>query len=80
MATSDICRSQIFEEGINEPASESVASWALNRTYLVAPINGVLKYNRLGSQERNNPEVPFEKATLFLNDVSLTVTEVIDLS
>ncbi|XP_010679516.3 uncharacterized protein LOC104894866 isoform X2 [Beta vulgaris subsp. vulgaris] len=66
---------EIFEEGINEPASESVASWALNRTYLVAPINGVLKYNRLGSQERNNPEVPFEKATLFLNDVSLTVTE-----
>ncbi|XP_057544625.1 uncharacterized protein LOC130823840 isoform X3 [Amaranthus tricolor] len=65
---------EIFEDGINELASK-VASWALNRTYLVAPINGVLRYHRLGSQERNNPEVPFEKASLFLNDVSLTITE-----
>ncbi|XP_021714350.1 uncharacterized protein LOC110682332 isoform X2 [Chenopodium quinoa] len=68
---------EIFEEGINEPAPQPDfgSSWALNRTYLVAPINGVLRYHRLGSQERNNPEIPFEKASLFLNDVSLTVTE-----
>lgn len=68
---------EIFEEGINELAADcgSVSKWAVNRTFLVSPINGVLKYNRLGSQERNNPEIPFEKASLVLNDVSLTITE-----
>ncbi|KAK9670363.1 hypothetical protein RND81_13G196500 [Saponaria officinalis] len=68
---------EIFEEGVNEPAvgHENVKSWALNRTYLLSPINGVLRYHRLGSQERNNAEIPFEKASLFLNDVSLSVTE-----
>lgn len=52
------------------------SSWAVNRKYLVSPINGVLNYHRLGNQERNNPEVPFEKASLVLSDVSLTITEV----
>ncbi|KAL2906378.1 putative vacuolar protein sorting-associated protein 13A [Bienertia sinuspersici] len=68
---------EIFEEGINEPMPKpkTVTSWASNRTYLVAPINGVLRYHRLGSRERNNPEIPFEKASLSLSDVSLTVTE-----
>lgn len=69
---------QIFEDGINEPAVDSgmVSSWALNRKYLVSPINGVLQYHRLGNQERNDPEIPFEKASLVLRDVSLTITEV----
>lgn len=69
---------QIFEDGIKEPAADHgmVSKWALNRNYLVSPINGVLKYHRLGKQERNDLEVPFEKATLVLTDVSLTVTEV----
>ncbi|XP_074301933.1 uncharacterized protein LOC141633346 isoform X1 [Silene latifolia] len=68
---------EIFEEGVNEPVvgHESVKTWALNRSYLVSPINGVLRYHRLGSQERNNADIPFEKASLFLNDVSFTVTE-----
>ncbi|GMH18990.1 hypothetical protein Nepgr_020831 [Nepenthes gracilis] len=68
---------EIFEEGINESASdvEMGSVWALNRTYLASPINGVLKYHRLGSQERNDPDVPFEKATVVLDDVSLTITE-----
>lgn len=68
---------EIFEDGINEPTSEAgmVSKWAVNRNYLLSPINGVLKYHRLGNQERNDPEVPFEKASLVLSDVSLTVTE-----
>ncbi|KAL8152479.1 LOW QUALITY PROTEIN: hypothetical protein V2J09_010239 [Rumex salicifolius] len=68
---------EIFEEGINEPATDLKAEsgWALNRTYLVSPINGVLKYLRLGCQERTNPEIPFEKASIVLDDVGLTVTE-----
>lgn len=68
---------EIFEVGINEPATnnEVVSTWASNRNYLVSPINGVLKYHRLGKQERNDPEIPFEMASLVLSDVSLTITE-----
>lgn len=69
---------QIFEDGINEPSvgSRMVSKWAVNRNYVLSPINGVLKYHRLGKQERNDPEIPFEKASLVLSDVSLTITEV----
>lgn len=72
---------QIFEDGISEPASDNqlVPTRAQNRNYLVSPINGVLKYHRLGNQERNDPEIPFEKASLVLTDVSLTITEVLNL-
>lgn len=72
---------QIFEAGINEPVAESgmVSKWDANHKYLVSPIYGVLKYHRLGNQERNDPEVPFEKASLVLSDVSLTITEVSNL-
>ncbi|KAK8704101.1 hypothetical protein V6N13_047734 [Hibiscus sabdariffa] len=68
---------EVFEDGINEPAAESevVSMWALNRNYLVSPINGVLKYHRLGNKERNDPDIPFEKASLVLSDVSLTIIE-----
>ncbi|GAB2300237.1 hypothetical protein Dimus_034275 [Dionaea muscipula] len=68
---------EIFEEGINEPATQDKRGsiWSLDRSYLVSPINGALKYHRLGSQERNNPDVPFEKAVVVLNDVCLTITE-----
>ncbi|XP_059444630.1 uncharacterized protein LOC132176414 [Corylus avellana] len=68
---------EIFEDGINKPAADHgmVSKWAMNRNYLVSPIDGVLKYHRLGNQERNDPEVPFEKASLDLSDVSLTITE-----
>ncbi|CAL1397515.1 unnamed protein product [Linum trigynum] len=68
---------EIFEDGINKPAASKgpVSKWATGRNYLVSPINGVLKYHRLGKQERINPEVPFEKASLVLTDVSLTMTE-----
>ncbi|ONI27903.1 hypothetical protein PRUPE_1G110200 [Prunus persica] len=68
---------QIFEDGINEPADDRgmVSKWAVNRKYLVSPINGALKYHRVGNQEKNDPEVPFEKASLVLSDVSLTITE-----
>ncbi|XP_062178337.1 uncharacterized protein LOC133883124 isoform X2 [Alnus glutinosa] len=68
---------EIFEDGIKKPAADHgmLSKWAMNRNYLVSPINGVLKYHRLGNQERNDPEVPFEKASLVLSDVSLTITE-----
>ncbi|XP_050374958.1 uncharacterized protein LOC126792594 [Argentina anserina] len=68
---------EIFEDGIREPADDHVmvSKWAMNRKYLVSPINGVLKYHRVGNQERNDPDVPFENASLVLSDVSLTITE-----
>ncbi|KAA8527969.1 hypothetical protein F0562_035162 [Nyssa sinensis] len=68
---------EIFEAGIDEPANDHgmLSTWAQNRNYLVSPINGVLKYHRLGNQERNDPDIPFEKASLILSDVSLTFTE-----
>ncbi|KEH32375.1 calcium-dependent lipid-binding-like protein [Medicago truncatula] len=68
---------EIFEDGINEPTDyhKSVSKWAVNRTYLVYPINAVLQYHRLGNQERSDPEIPFEKVSLVLSDVSLTLTE-----
>ncbi|KAJ6689863.1 hypothetical protein OIU85_006185 [Salix viminalis] len=69
---------EIFEDGVNEPSTGHgmVSNWAMNRNYLVSPINGNLKYHRLGKQERSDPEIPFEKASLVLSDVSLTITEV----
>ncbi|KAH1088253.1 hypothetical protein AAZX31_07G215500 [Glycine max] len=68
---------EIFEDGINEPTGDHklVPKWARNRTYLVYPINAVLQYHRLGNQERVNPDIPFEKVTLVLTDISLTLTE-----
>lgn len=72
---------QVFEDGINEPTTDHGLGhkWAVNRNYLVSPINGILKYHRLGNLERNDPEIPYEKASLVLGDVSLTITEVLDL-
>ncbi|XP_076932508.1 uncharacterized protein LOC143598077 [Bidens hawaiensis] len=67
---------EIFEDGINEPAEgHGISEWARDRNYLVSPINGVLKYHRLGKSERTDPEMPFEAAHLTLGDVSLTLTE-----
>ncbi|KAK1307197.1 hypothetical protein QJS10_CPA10g01575 [Acorus calamus] len=68
---------EIFEDGINEVSSDHGIDsvWALNRKYLVSPINGVLKYHRLGKQETLDPEIPLEKASLVLSDVSLSISE-----
>ncbi|KAL3812236.1 hypothetical protein ACJIZ3_013504 [Penstemon smallii] len=68
---------EIFEDGINESTKVNtlVSPWARDRNYLVSPINGVLKYHRLGNQERSDPSVPSEKASVVINDVSLTITE-----
>ncbi|EOA39345.1 hypothetical protein CARUB_v10012395mg [Capsella rubella] len=67
---------EIFEDGIREQTEHKIKSkWALNRHYLLSPINGSLKYHRLGNQERNNPEIPFERASVILNDVNVTITE-----
>ncbi|KAL0308078.1 UNVERIFIED_CONTAM: hypothetical protein Sangu_2997500 [Sesamum angustifolium] len=57
---------EIFEDGINESSKgSSLASpWAQDRRYLVSPINGVLKYHRLGNQERNDSSVPLRRLLL----------------
>uniref|UniRef100_A0A804P202 Vacuolar protein sorting-associated protein 13 second N-terminal domain-containing protein n=1 Tax=Zea mays TaxID=4577 RepID=A0A804P202_MAIZE len=65
--------SEIFQDGIEDGSQSSI--WAVNRNYLVSPINGTLKYKRLGKNERGDPDTPLEKASLVLSDVSLTVTE-----
>ncbi|WVZ75446.1 hypothetical protein U9M48_023496 [Paspalum notatum var. saurae] len=65
--------SKIFQDGIDDHSGNSI--WAVNRNYLVSPINGTLKYKRLGKNERGDPVTPLEKASLVLSDVSLTVTE-----
>ncbi|CDY58704.1 BnaC08g46570D [Brassica napus] len=64
---------EMFEDGIKEQTVKS--KWALNRRYFLSPINGSLKYHRLGNQERNNLEIPFERASVNLNDVNVTITE-----
>lgn len=76
----DLCPKEwieIFEDGINESSvsTKMVPKWSQERQFVVSPINGVLKYHRLGNQERNDPEIPFEEASLVLTDVSLTITE-----
>ncbi|KAK4798434.1 hypothetical protein SAY86_030760 [Trapa natans] len=66
---------EIFEDGINVPVTDMMSKRSKTRSYIVSPINGVLKYHRLGKQERNDPETPFERVSVTLSDVSLTVTE-----
>lgn len=68
---------EIFEDGISERANSDkmVSVWAQHRNYVVSPINGVLKYHRLGNQERNDPNVPFERASLVVSNVSLAISE-----
>ncbi|KAG9136747.1 hypothetical protein Leryth_004514 [Lithospermum erythrorhizon] len=68
---------EIFEDGIKEPVKDRTVPsvWARDRKYVVSPINGVLKYHRLGDQERDDPNIPFEKASVAINDVTLTITE-----
>nr|DAD29104.1 TPA_asm: hypothetical protein HUJ06_030572 [Nelumbo nucifera] len=68
---------EIFKDGINEPlpGCSMVSIWSMNRKYVVSPINGILKYHRLGNQERKDLEIPFEEASLVLSNVSLTITE-----
>ena len=67
----------MFEDGIKEQTAHNIKSkWALNRRYFLSPINGSLKYHRLGNQERNNQETPFERASVDINDVNVTITEV----
>lgn len=67
----------MFEDGIKEQTTHNIKSkWALNRRYILSPINGSLKYHRLGNQERNNQEIPFERASVNLNDVNVKITEV----
>ncbi|XP_047948182.1 uncharacterized protein LOC125194160 isoform X1 [Salvia hispanica] len=68
---------EVFQDGINESSKsrDPASSWAQERNYLVSPINGALKYHRLGNKDREDSNVPYEKASLVIADVSLTITE-----
>ncbi|CAN8243432.1 unnamed protein product, partial [Cochlearia groenlandica] len=67
---------EMFEDGIKEQTEHKMKSkWASDRQYLLSPINGSLKYHRLGNQERNNSEIPFERVSVVLTDVNVTITE-----
>lgn len=67
---------KIFADGIDVINGDQATLWAMDRKYIVSPINGILKYYRLGKLERLNPEIPFEKVSVVLSDVSLTILEV----
>ncbi|XP_047337153.1 uncharacterized protein LOC124940662 [Impatiens glandulifera] len=67
---------EIFEDGVNEPTKQNdVSKWSHNRSYVISPVNGDLKYHRLGNKERNNLEIPFEKVSLVVSDLTLAITE-----
>ncbi|XP_078433928.1 calcium-dependent lipid-binding family protein isoform X2 [Wolffia australiana] len=56
---------------------ESEASPTGNRrNFVVSPIDVILKYHRIGKQDRNDIGAPLERVSLFLSDISLTVSEV----
>lgn len=70
---------QVFMEGIVKDPSpeEPLSKWATGRQYLLHPVGGLMTYNRRGKREKRNPDVPFQEATLVLEPVSLTVSEVL---
>jgi hypothetical protein len=51
-----------------------LSKWATGRQYLLHPVGGLMTYYR--KREKRKPEVPFQEATLVLEPVSLTVSEV----
>ncbi|KAJ1418687.1 VPS13, repeated coiled region [Sesbania bispinosa] len=56
----------------------SAKFWVRSQEWVVlnpAALCHVLQYHRLGNQERTDPEIPFEKVSLVLTDISLTLTE-----
>lgn len=65
-------------EGILTDGSpeKPLSKWATGRQYLLHPVGGLMTYNRRGKREKRKPEVPFQEATLVLEPVSLTVSEV----
>lgn len=65
-------------EGIKTDASpdKALSKWATGRQYLLHPVGGLMTYYRRGKREKRKPEVPFQEATLVLEPVSLTVSEV----
>lgn len=69
---------QIFSDGIHGIfQKEEDSPWSTKRKYLVSPIDGTLKYHRIGKQESHEIGVPLERASLVLSDVSLTISEVL---
>lgn len=70
---------QVFEEGITKDgtADAPLSKWASGRQYLLHPVGGLMTYNRRGKREKRKPDIPFQEATLVLEPVSLTISEVI---
>ena len=69
---------QVFMEGIKSDPSpdNSLSKWAIDHQYLLHPVGALMTYYRRGKLEKRKPEVPFQEATLVLEPVLLTVSEV----
>ncbi|KAJ7520814.1 hypothetical protein O6H91_19G024000 [Diphasiastrum complanatum] len=67
--------SEIFESGVHSAADEVSLDGADKHQYLLQPVGGTMKYHRCGKHEKRDPEHPFQKASLVLDQVSLTISE-----
>lgn len=69
---------QIFEAGVSTdlPVNETSTNWAVDRKYLLHPVEGILRYHRRGKRENREPHVPFQKLSIRLDQLSVTVSEV----
>ncbi|KAL2613699.1 hypothetical protein R1flu_025391 [Riccia fluitans] len=69
--------SEIFEAGISSdvPADVESSRWASDRKFLLHPVDGSMRYHRRGKRESREPHIPFQKASLRLDQVSATVSE-----
>lgn len=70
---------QVFEAGINQKSlHDSPLIGSMNEpVYLLRPINGVLNYYRRGKREKREHSMPLQNLSLVLDEVSLTVSEVL---
>jgi vacuolar protein sorting-associated protein 13A/C len=71
--------SEIFEEGIAQDAFKNMvpSKWATGRQYLLHPVGGLLTHFRRGKREKRSTHVPFQEASLLLEAVTVTVSEVL---
>ncbi|PTQ34792.1 hypothetical protein MARPO_0076s0036 [Marchantia polymorpha] len=69
--------SEIFEAGISSdvPPDAKSSKWASGRRFLLHPVDGIMRYHRRGKRENREPHIPFQKASLVLDEVSATVSE-----
>jgi hypothetical protein len=53
------------------------SKWATGRQYLLHPVGGLLTHFRRGKREKRSTHVPFQEASLLLEAVTVTVSEVL---